>query len=147
MDIWLIWVLVALLFFIVEIFTAGFAVICLSVGCLGGAVADVCGLSLEMQLLLFAAVSIAAVFTVRPLLKRTFFRKGEKVRTNADAIIGREGVVCNDIAEQGEGRVMVDGIDWKARSIDGMALSKGERVEVVEIDSVVLTVRKMSNSK
>ena len=34
MDLWLIWMLAALLLFLVEIFTPGFAAACLSIGCL-----------------------------------------------------------------------------------------------------------------
>lgn len=143
MEIWHIWVVVALLFIIVEIFTVGFAVICLSIGCFGAAIAAATGLSLEMQFLLFAVVSLVSLVSVRPLLKRLLFSKGEKVLTNADAIVGRRGVVCVDIARGGEGRVMVDGVDWKAQSIDDEALNVGDKVEIVAIDSVILTVKKL----
>ena len=37
MEIWHIWIIVALVLVIVEIFTTGFAVVCLAVGCVGGA--------------------------------------------------------------------------------------------------------------
>ena len=143
MEIWSIWVVAALVLVIVEIFTSGFAVICLSIGCVGGAIAAAVDMSLEWQLLLFAIMSMVALLVVRPILKRIFFSEGEKVRTNADAFIGRRGVVCNDIPRNGEGRVVVDGVDWKAVSCDGEALQSGDAVEIVAIDSVVLTVKKL----
>lgn len=144
MDIWLYWVIAALLLFIIELFTVGFAVICLSIGAGGGAIAAACDASLEMQFLTFAIISLIALAGVRPLLKRAFYRGGEKVATNASAMIGKRGVVCEEVDGDVEGgRVMIEGVDWRAITADGEILSKGTKVEVVAIDSVVLTVKKL----
>lgn len=144
MDIWLYWVIAALVLFIVELLTTGFAVICLAVGALGGAAAALIGWNLEIQLLGFAIVSFIALVALRPVLKRLVFNKGEKVTTNVDAIIGKRGVVCLDIeADDDNGRVMIDGLDWRAKSLDNEPLPKGTKVEVVERDSVILTVKRL----
>ena len=138
------WVVAALVLFIVEMFTSGFAVICLAIGALGGAAASLLDWSLEIQLLVFAVVSFVALIAVRPILKRLFFRKGEKVQTNVDAIIGKRGVVCVEIeADDDNGRVMIDGLDWRAKSDNNEPLPVGTKVEVVERDSVILTVKKL----
>lgn len=144
MDIWLYWVIAALVLFIVELLTTGFAVICLAVGALGGAAAALIGWNLEIQLLGFAIVSFIALVALRPVLKRLIFNKGEKVTTNVDAIIGKRGVVCVDIeADDDNGRVMIDGLDWRAKSLDNEPLPKGTKVEVVERESVILTVKRL----
>ena len=144
MDIWYYWVLAALLFFIIELFTTGFAFICLSFGALGAAVAALIDWGIEAQFISFAVVSIIALLAVRPILKRLFFRKGEKVVTNADAIIGKTGVVCMDIeANDDNGRVMIDGMDWRAKSENNEPLPKGTKVEVVSRESLVLIVKKL----
>ena len=144
MDIWVYWVVAALVLFIVEMFTSGFAVICLAIGALGGAAASLLDWSLEIQLLVFAVVSFVALIAVRPILKRLFFRKGEKVQTNVDAIIGKRGVVCVEIeADDDNGRVTIDGLDWRAKSDNNEPLPVGTKVEVVERDSVILTVKKL----
>ena len=144
MDIWLYWVIAALLLFIIELFTVGFAVVCLSIGAGGGAIAAACDASLKMQFLTFAIISLIALAGVRPLLKRAFYRGGEKVATNASAMIGKRGVVCEEVDGDVEGgRVMIEGVDWRAITADGEILSKGTKVEVVAIDSVVLTVKKL----
>lgn len=134
-----IWLIVALLLFIVELFTSGFAVICLSIGAAGGAIAALITDSIEIQLLTFAVVSLLAIAAVRPVLKRTFMR-GEKIRTNADAMIGRRGVACAAIDDD-EGRVMIDGVDWKARSESGERIEKGTKVVVVKMESIILIVK------
>lgn len=144
MEIWLYWIIAALILFIVELFTAGFAVICLSIGAGGAAIAAACDASLEMQFLTFAIVTIIALAGVRPLLKRVFYKGGEKVATNASAMIGKRGVVCEEVDGDLEGgRVMIEGVDWRAITADGETLTKGTKVEVVAIDSVVLTVKKL----
>lgn len=144
MEIWIYWVIAALLLFIVEMFTTGLAVICLSIGCLGGAIAASADASIEWQLSIFAILSFIALIAVRPLLKRLFYKGGEKVATNASAMVGKHGVVCADITGDDEqGRVMIEGIDWRAIATDNEFLPKGTRIVVVEINSVVLTVKKI----
>ena len=68
---------------------------------------------------------------------------GEKVATNASAMVGKRGVVCQEVDEV-SGRVMVEGVDWRANSEDGELLPIGTKVVVTAIDSVVLTVKKFS---
>ena len=144
MEIWIYWVIAALLLFIVEMFTAGLAVICLSIGCLGSAIAAAMDASIEWQLSIFAIVSFIALIAVRPLLKRLFYKGGEKVATNASAMVGKHGVVCADIyGDDEQGRVMIEGVDWRAITTDDEHLDKGTRVVVVAINSVVLTVKKL----
>ena len=144
MDIWLYWVIFALILFIIEMFTAGFAVICLSIGAGGAAIAAATDATLEVQLLTFAIVSLVALAGVRPLLKRLFYRDGEKVATNSSAMVGKHGIVCSDVDGDNEsGRVIIEGVDWRAKSLDGDTIPKGTRVVVVAIDSVVLTIKKL----
>ncbi len=141
MDIWIYWVVAALLLFIIELFTAGFAVICLAIGAGGGAIAAASDLSLEMQLLIFAIVSLVALLCVRPVLKRTFYKK-EEIATNVNAMIGKRGIVCEDIDANGiSGRVVIDGVDWRAVSATGEPIAKGTKVEITAIDSIILTVK------
>ncbi len=140
MEIWHLWTIAALLLFIVELFTAGFAVICLSLGAAGAAIAAACDLDIYGQLIAFTIVSLVALALVRPLLKRFFYRGGEKVATNVNAMVGRKAKVVMAI-DGDEGRVMVDGVDWKARSADGERVEVGTMVEIVAVDSVVLTVK------
>ena len=140
MEIWHLWTIAALLLFIVELFTAGFAVICLSLGAAGAAIAAACDLDIYGQLIAFTIVSLVALALVRPLLKRFFYRGGEKVATNVNAMVGRKAKVVMAI-DGDEGRVMIDGVDWKARSADGERVEVGTMVEIVAVDSVVLTVK------
>ncbi len=144
MEPWHYWVIIALVFVIVEMFTTGFAVMCISFGCLFGAVASALDWELKWQLLAFAVGTALAFLTVRPLVYKFFYKKGQEVKTNVDALIGRRAIVTERIeGELHAGRVKVDGDDWKAVSLDTEPIEAGATVEVTAINSVILTVKKL----
>ena len=144
MEVWHIWVIVALLFFIIEMFTSDFSIICLSFGCMGSAIGAACDVEFKIQLLIFAIATLLAFALIRPALKKLLARKGGDVATNADAIIGRKAIVSETIdpATQ-QGRVAIDGDDWKAVSVDNQPIEKGVYVEILSRESIILTVKKL----
>ncbi|MBO8445207.1 MAG: NfeD family protein [Bacteroidetes bacterium] len=141
MEIWHIWVIVALVLVVVEIFTQGFAVLCLAFGAGAAAIAAACSAELTGQLIWFSVVTLISFVLVRPMLLK-FFRKGRAGRESGTAALkGREAVVSERISvADNTGRVAVDGDDWKAVSADGSVIEKGTRVTVLEVDSVILKV-------
>ena len=144
MEVWHIWVIVALIFVIVEIFTSGFAVMCISFGCLFGAAASALDWDVKWQLLAFAIGTVLAFMTVRPLVYKFFYKKSHEVKTNVDALVGRRAVATERIeGELHPGRVKVDGDDWKAVSLGAEPIEVGDAVEITAINSVILTVKKI----
>ena len=144
MDAWHIWVIVALVFVVIEMFTTGFAVMCISFGCLFGAGASALDWAVEWQLLSFAVGTALSNNTVSPLVYKFFYKKSPEVKTNADALVGRRAIVTERIeGELHPGRVKIDGDDWKAVPLDDETIEVGEAVEVTAINSVILTVKKL----
>lgn len=142
LQLWHIWVIVALVFFIVEIFTSGFAVACFSIGALAAAIGAALDLEVIWQIILFAVFTLVAFVFVRPMVLKIFFKHTSDQPTNADALIGKQGRVSANIdPKTGYGRVSIDGDDWKAVSLDGSLITKGTVVQVVKIDSIILTVK------
>lgn len=144
MEIWHIWVIAALIFVVIEMFTSDFSIICLSFGCLGAAIGASCDVYFKYQLLIFTLATLLAFALVRPLLKKLLSRKGGDLVTNADAIIGRVAIVSERIDPMTrQGRVAIDGDDWKAESASGEPIETGAHVEIVSRESVILTVKKL----
>lgn len=139
-----IWLIVAIVLVIIELLTAGFGVICFAVGALFSALAAFLGVdSLVWQLLIFAVASVLCFIFLRPVVLRLLDKKSKDVKTNADALIGKTAMVSETIdSSANQGRVAVDGDDWKAVSADGSVINKGEKVEIVSRDSIILTVKK-----
>ena len=134
-NLWLIWIIISILCLILELSSGDFFILCFAIGSAVAAIVAGCGLSLTWQIIIFAVVSALSLLLVRPAL----IRKLHKL-SNAEAMIGREGRVTEEIEANGYGRVAIDGDDWKARSREGIAIAKGTRVRVVKMDSIILTV-------
>ena len=64
--------------------------------------------------------------------------------SNVDALIGRVGVVIEDIKGESNGYVKIDGDEWRAVSCDSSDILNGERVRVVKMDSLVVTVERLN---
>ena len=144
MDAWHIWVIIALVFVIIEMFTTGFAVMCISFGCGFGAVVSALGCDIKWQLVAFAIGTVLAFLTVRPIVYKFFYNKSHEVKTNAAAVVGRRAIVTERIeGDLHPGRVKVDGDDWKAISPETAPIEVGEAVEITAINSVIVTVKRV----
>lgn len=145
MEVWHIWIIVALVFFIIEMFTTGFAIACLSFGGVAAAIAAYFGADIKMQFLWFAILTFIAFIAVRPVIMKLFFKKPEEeLKTGVDALIGKEARVSERIdPDKGTGRAVVGGDDWKAVPEDGKSVyEKGEKLVVTKVESVIITVKK-----
>ena len=142
MEVYQIWLIVAIILVILEIATAGFGVICFAIGAGFSALAAGMGANLTWQIIIFAVVSLLTFIFLRPVVMRFLDKKSKDVKTNADALVGRKGVVSERIdAAQHTGRVAIDGDDWKAVSENGEVIEKGTEVEIVKLDSIIITVK------
>lgn len=139
-HLWLFWAIAAVLCLIAELLTGGFFLLCFAIGAAVAAVfASFVGFN--MQLAMFAAVSVVCIFFVRPFALR-YLHRGEDHRvSNADAILGKTGIVSQQIEADGYGRVAIDGDDWKAQSEDGKEIERGKKVVVIGRDSLIITVK------
>jgi len=141
-EIWHIWLLVAVLLFMIEIFMTSFIAVCIGAGALVTGVGAYFGLDVTQQLLLFTGLTLLSLIFIRPFAKKFIFKAKDYVSTNADALLGKKvRVVENVDPTKITGRVEVDGDNWKAVSFDGKTIPKGQLVTIVSYDSIVLTVK------
>ena len=138
---WVVWLVFAIIMFVIEVVTTGLATLWFAVGALVAMVMDLCGAPLVAQIAVMAGVSIVCfvlcMIWVKPKLES--LRKKNIQRTNADRLIGREGVVIVPLNQtEGKGQVKIDGQVWSAKADSDIA--EGIKVTVKAIEGVKLVV-------
>ena len=122
-----------------EAATVGLVCIWFAAGALGAFLAACVGAPLWTQLIVFAAVSAAALALVRPAVSK--FAHPRRSPTNADRVIGQTATVTETVDnEAGTGQVNVLGQVWTARSQLGVVIPAGAQVKVHRIEGVKVFV-------
>ena len=136
---WNWWALAAVLL-VFEMMLPGVVFLFLAIGAAAtGAVLLVSpDLSLELQLFMFAVISVASAVVLRPTLKRLQAGRPADANLNArgDAMIGRTIVLDAPIL-QGRGRVKVGDGSW---TVTGPDMVAGARVRVTAVNGTELAV-------
>jgi membrane protein implicated in regulation of membrane protease activity len=127
----------------IEIFTVGFWFLWLAIAGVIVALLVQFGLlpALEIQLLVFALLTLLLIIFTRPLVVK-FVKSNDKV-SNVKALIGQHGITLTSIVPMQFGQVKVNGEIWTAVAEE--ELEENTRVEVMGIDGVKLIVKKASD--
>ena len=138
----LFWLILAIVLGVVEAASVQLMTIWFAVGAVVSIIPAVMGASLPVQFIVFLAVSTILLIATRPFAKK--FLNVKKTKTNSDRVIGKVGVVVHKIDNtMEEGRVLVSGLDWSARSEDGEIIEEKEQVIVKRIDGVKVIVERL----
>ena len=142
MMIW-IWLGCIVGFGILEALTAGLISIWFVVSGIASLLCAILGAGTLFQIVVFIAVSAAALILTRPLVRR--YTQGKSIPTNADRVLGQTAKVTEAINnENSTGAVYVDGKTWTARTTDGDVIPVGTLVQIERMEGVKLFVtRKM----
>lgn len=142
MSAWQLWTLLGVGLMIAEVVAPGFWLLSVAVGCFTAALTGLLPFGLVTQVLAFAGGTIASLGLLRPLLLRRFHHG---VRMGVEALVGKTGVITQRLAPGANGRMLVEGEDWRAASVDNKAaLEPGTRVIVLEVDGTTLKVERES---
>lgn len=142
-NLWLLWTIIAMVCLIIELGSGDFFVTCFAIGALCSIIPSLAAAPFWLQVLVFAVCSVLSILFIRPSLLRHLHGKERERASNAEALIGREGVVIEAVEPEGSGYVRIDGDEWKAVTTEAETLQKGERVRVVAMESIVLTVERV----
>jgi membrane protein implicated in regulation of membrane protease activity len=139
-DIWHIWVIIAVLLFIAEIKVPNFIFGTIAVGCLFAGIVSAFDFGIKIQFIGFIIGTLIAFFRIRPFTLKYLYKK--TVETNMDALVGKIGRVIETINNaKNEGRIALRGDDWKAETENNEIVNVGEKVEVLQVDSTILIVK------
>lgn len=133
----LFWLALGAILLGIEICTVSLVSIWFVAGALCAAVLAFFHTPLWLQILAFAAVSAVLFFFFKEKIFSFFrFRHDE---SGASRVLGRSGEALSKIGPGQDGRIRVDGLDWKASS--RQTIQPGQHVRVIAMHGVTLDVQ------
>lgn len=133
------WLIALVVFCVLEAATVGLVSIWFAAGALIALFASFFTGNIWIQFAVFLAVSFLCLLAMRPMARK--YITPRRQATNADRVIGAEGMVLEDINNlKARGQVKVQGNIWTARTEDDRPIPKDTTVRVLRIEGVKLIV-------
>lgn len=133
---WQLWLVVCGICLALEIITTGFLVFWFAIGAIFAMIVSLFTDNIIIQMSVFVVSSGLLIFFTKPLVKK-FLNNNETIVTNAYSIIGKTGLVTQEINQNlGTGQVKIGTETWSAKSTNNEIIAKGTEVEITAIDGV-----------
>ena len=140
-EAWMIWLALAALCIIGEIFTASFFLLWFGIGAGVSCILALMGLGSVWQWLSFIIVSGILFIISRKFAERITKKQPDGI--GADRAIGKKGIVLETIDNvSSTGRVRLEKEEWKANSEAGETIPEGNTVVVIRLEGAHLIVKK-----
>lgn len=134
-----IWILIAIIFFILELITTTFFLMWFGVGAIVAIILNLLGFDNNIQIIAFLIVSIVFILSSRKFAKQV--TKPASRKPNQERVIGKIAIVDSKFSNSMEGVVKVNGEEWTAYL--GEDIEVGDKVRIVGIESIKLIVEKI----
>ncbi|MCE4024765.1 NfeD family protein [Microbacterium sp. Au-Mic1] len=142
---WIGWLVLMVLFFVIEIFTLDMTFLMLGLGSAVGLLSTLTGWPVWVQVIIAALASVLLIFVLRPPLLRRLHRGEDQTRSNVDALIGLHGTVLLEVTSLTGQVKLSNGETWTARLASEAPviapLSPGAPVTVERIEGATAYVR------
>jgi len=143
---WLIWMAVAAVFIIGEIFTLGFFLLWFGIGAAVAGILAIFGLGGSWQWGAFAVVSGVLFVLSRRFAER--FSKKQPPGIGADRFIDKKGVVLEEVDNiKNTGRIRMGKEEWRAESDTGEVILVGKMVEVTRVVGTHVVVKTLKEGE
>ena len=133
------WLSLCIILVIIECATINLVSIWFAIGALAASITSLFIDQIMIQVGVFVIVSILSFLAIRPIAKKFF--SSSNVKTNLDRVIGKIGIVTEEISKLNPGEVKVDGKKWTA--ISDKKIKKDSKVEILAIEGVKLLVKEV----
>ena len=130
------WIVIAGVCFIGEMLTSGFFLLWFGVGASVAAVLNYMDFDPLTQFVVFILVSLVLLAVSRPFAQR--ITKEPPRKAVSDRLVGKKGVVMEDISPDKGGVVNIEGDIWRA--ISPVEIKKDTKIVVKKVESVKLLV-------
>ena len=136
----ILWIALIIVFVAVEIATVGLTAIWFAGGALVALLAQLIGLNIYWQIILFIVTSAVLMIFTRPWMLKYF--KPRLVKTNYETVVGESVCLTEQVDNiKGTGTAVYKGQEWTARAYEnGKTFEAGTIVDVKEIRGVTLYV-------
>ena len=130
---------------LIEILTLGLTTIWFAIGALAAMILAIIGFSLPVQIIGFLVVSVVLLWFTRPVATR--YLNSKTTKTTAESLVGKKARVTENINNlKSEGTVIINGLEWTARSTkDEVTFRTDDIVRVAGISGVKLIVEQISD--
>ena len=137
-----VWLFAGALLMLLEILAPGFVIFFFGLAAATvGLVLFAVDVSAVLQVVLFAALSILYLFTLRRLAKSVFRGNTVETKSIGSEFTGRVGKVVETVRQEVPGRVLLGDAEWSA--IADERLEPGVEVRVVSQNNLTLLVKKL----
>lgn len=134
------WMGLAAIFAVGEIFTEGFFLLWFAIGAAVAGVLAILGVGAAWQWAAFVLISGVLLAVSRRFAER--FTSKQPPGIGADRFIGKKGLVLEEIDEvKNTGRARIDKEEWRADSDTGETIPVGARIEVIRLEGTHVVVR------
>jgi membrane protein implicated in regulation of membrane protease activity len=139
MELWLIWLVLAVALGVAEIFTLTAALGVLGAAALVPTALAAFGAPLPIQLVMYGVAATLGVVLVRPVALR-HMHTPQLERFGVDALTGKRAYVLREVTDR-DGLVRIDGEEWTARPFDeSLVIPVGAAVDVMRISGTTAFV-------
>jgi membrane protein implicated in regulation of membrane protease activity len=136
---WAVWLIVAVLLVLLEMFSLDLVFLMLSIGALFGLGVSLFTDDFVIQVLVAIVVALAMLFLIRPPMVRRLHR-GEDLTSGAQGLVGKQGFVLEPMSANQTGRVKIGGDEWSALPEADMTIPAGTQVTIVAISGATAIV-------
>jgi membrane protein implicated in regulation of membrane protease activity len=140
------WIVLGVVFITLEVFAPGafFLGMGVSAVLVGGGLFAIPAMGWELQVFLFAVLSVVSIFVTRRWVRHTPIESDQPLLNQRGAqYVGRHFNLSEAIVN-GQGKIKVDDSIWK---VSGDDLPEGSRVRVTGIDGTVLSIAAADDAK
>lgn len=132
------WLIVLVACLGIEVATVALVTIWFAGGALVAMIVAMITDSIVASLITFFVVSILLLIFTRPMVVKM---NRKRTKTNVEAVIGKECKVTESIDNFNEtGTVVLNGLEWTARSKEGTVIPAGTRVKICSVSGVKVFV-------
>lgn len=135
-----IWILASILLIALELATATLILFPLALAALAGAVVAFLGGGIILQMIVALVVAVSSTIAFKPLANRLRGVEGEVFMGGSERLVGTSGRVLGELSPDSEGKVLVEGEEWRAELTRSAFLVDGDRILVVGIKGTKLQV-------